>query len=154
MLWTVVSITHSETHIIQGEKKQISRLSPHPTQLFYFITGQQTAILFFRNAWKIAFLFCLALLPPWTMAQTPRKLQSDQEGTGGIYPVQEAQGLGNTVDRDKAPSPTQMQNLSVFDLQLLGVFYLRTNFPLSFLPIHTAVPEYSKSLFLGICNLL
>lgn len=59
-----VNYTHSETHIIQGEKKQISRLSPHPTRLFYFIMGQQTAIFFSRNAWKIAFQFCVALLPP------------------------------------------------------------------------------------------
>lgn len=45
----------------------------------------------------------------------------------------------------KGQNPTQMQNLSVFDLQLFGVFYLRANFPFPFFPVHTAVPEYSKS---------
>lgn len=76
MLRAAVSITHSETHITQGEKKQTSSLSPHPTRVFYFRAGQQTVILFSRKGWKwhsnSAWLCCLH--EPWSR---PRQLQGE-----------------------------------------------------------------------------
>lgn len=152
MLWTVVSITHSETHIIQGEKKQISRLSPHPSRLFYFILGQQTAILFSRNAWRIAFQFCVALLPPWTMVQTPRQLQSAQEGTGAVHSLQEAQGQENTGQRDKTPLKCKI--CQCLTCSCLGFFICELIFRSHFSPSTLQfLSTVNLSFFFGLYNL-
>lgn len=149
MLWTAVSVTHREPHIIQAEKKQTSSLSPHPTRVFYFIAGQQTVILFSRKGWKIAVQFCMALLPPWAMAQT-KAAPECPGGTEGVYPVQEHRGRRTQGKSTKPHSNAKF--VSACPSTIWRFFYLRANFPFSFIPICVAVPEYSKSLpFLGGC---
>lgn len=85
----VVSMTPSE-------KKQISRLSPHPRRLFYFTAAQWTGILFSG----VASPFCRALLPPGT--RVPR-VPECPGGAWRCYPAQETQGQQSAGQRDKAP---------------------------------------------------
>lgn len=85
MLWAVVSVTHRETlrnSWWKATNKQ-SLPSPHPAVLFH---GQQSAILFSRKGWKIWSQSCVAVLPPWAMAQT-KVAPEGPGGDGGVCPV-------------------------------------------------------------------